>query len=139
MFPIQNTVFYDTSAWIALYHSGDKHHTQILEWHQKIGKAHGTIITSNFVIAETHAYFCTSPKKALQIASTILSSAVVRVYRVSPEDEARAWQIIKKYQDKDFSFCDTTSFALIERLKIPKTISFDKHFTQYGIPLFNGK
>jgi len=43
------------------------------------------------------------------------------------------------YNDKDFSFTDCTSFALMERLKIKTAFSFDAHFTQYGfirIPLF---
>ncbi|MBI4822940.1 MAG: hypothetical protein HY805_01755 [Nitrospirae bacterium] len=46
--------------------------------------------------------------------------------------EAGQWKLLEKYSDKDFSFTDCTSFALMERLKIKTAFTFDAHFTQYG-------
>lgn len=34
--------------------------------------------------------------------------------------------------DKDYSFCDATSFVVTKRLGIEKAIAFDIHFQQYG-------
>ena len=34
----------------------------------------------------------------------------------------------EKYSDKDFSFTDCTSFAVMAMLAINETFSFDKHF-----------
>ena len=36
------------------------------------------------------------------------------------------------YRDKDFSYCDAISFAVMERLGITEVIAFDEHFRQYG-------
>ena len=44
------------------------------------------------------------------------------------EDEERAWEIFLKYKDKDFSYTDCTSFAVMERLKIDTAFTFDSHF-----------
>jgi len=50
---------------------------------------------------------------------------------VSEEDENKAWQIILRYQDKDFSYVDATSFIVLERLGIRD--AFDEHFEQYSL------
>ncbi|MEK7534255.1 MAG: hypothetical protein AAB600_02850 [Patescibacteria group bacterium] len=55
------------------------------------------------------------------------------VIRVRAADEERAKQILFQYDDKDFSFADAISFAVIERLRISYAFTFDHHFTQYGL------
>ena len=47
-------------------------------------------------------------------------------------DEQRARQIIVAYTDKDFTFTDATSFAVMERLRIGHAFTFDDDFRQYG-------
>jgi len=54
------------------------------------------------------------------------------VIRVTERDEAKAARIIFDYQDKEFSYCDATSFAVMERLHICAVMAFDPHFAQYG-------
>lgn len=51
--------------------------------------------------------------------------------RVKQEDEVKAKEIILRYRDKAFSYCDAASFAVIRRLNIEGVFSFDKHFRQY--------
>jgi hypothetical protein len=44
------------------------------------------------------------------------------------------WQIIEAYKDKDFTFTDATSFALMGQLDITSAFAFhfDRDFSQYG-------
>lgn len=130
------SVFYDTSAWIALHDQDDDCHEEALELHKKASLEKRLLVTSNLVFAETHAFFSRFPKQAFRVGEAIRSSRVISYQRILPEDEERGWSILKKYKDKEFSFCDAVSFALIERLEIPFTLSFDDHFRQYGITLF---
>ncbi len=37
-----------------------------------------------------------------------------------------------QYDDKDFSLTDATSFAVMERIRVPYAFTFDRHFAQYG-------
>ncbi len=52
---------------------------------------------------------------------------------VSDADERCAREILARYDDKQFSLTDATSFAVIDRLSIPRTLTFDDDFRQYGL------
>jgi len=54
------------------------------------------------------------------------------ILRVRASDEERAKQILFQYDDKDFSFADAISFAMMERLDIRLAFTFDRDFAQYG-------
>jgi predicted nucleic acid-binding protein len=56
----------------------------------------------------------------------------VLIIRPTEGDEERALDIIFGYTDKDFSFTDALSFAVMERLGIKVAFSLDEHFVQYG-------
>ena len=43
----------------------------------------------------------------------------------------KAERIFLRHADKDFSFTDCTSFALIEAKRLDAVLSFDRHFSQY--------
>lgn len=53
--------------------------------------------------------------------------------RVSEEDEKEARRILGKYVDKDFSYTDATTFALMARLSFDLAFTYDWHFAQYGL------
>lgn len=57
---------------------------------------------------------------------------LVQLLRVGEDHEARAWEIILAFQDKDFSYTDATSFAVAETLGIEEAFSLDQHFRRYG-------
>ena len=68
--------------------------------------------------------------EAIEYVEKLRNTAEIE--RVSEEDESKAWQIILRYQDKDFSYVDATSFAVMERFGISDVFSFDEHFEQYS-------
>jgi predicted nucleic acid-binding protein len=56
----------------------------------------------------------------------------MNVIRAEEADERQARAIIEHYQDKEFSYCDAVSFAVMERLDIREALAFDDHFRQCG-------
>ena len=88
------------------------------------------LFTSNFVVAETHALILT--RLGRDLAADWLHDVPAAVVRVTEEDESKAQHIILAYQDKEFSYCDATSFAVMERIGVREVMAFDPHFTQYG-------
>jgi uncharacterized protein len=62
----------------------------------------------------------------------------VAVERVTEGDELRAKAILLRYTDKDFSYVDATSFAVMERFGLQTAFTFDEHFVQYGFTVWRG-
>jgi uncharacterized protein len=52
---------------------------------------------------------------------------------LTPGDIELAWQVFRRFRDKDWSFTDCTSRVIIEKLGIPTAFAFDQHFRQFGI------
>jgi len=68
----------------------------------------------------------------LQPSGLKVFGTMFHVIRLTEEDERRACEIIFSYTDKDFSFTDAISFAVMERLGITVALSLDEHFVQFG-------
>ncbi len=124
-------IFADTGAWYALVDSSDKNHKKSVGF---INDLKHPLITSNFVVDET----LTLVKNKLgydvakEIGEKLWSGKAAKIIRVSEEDETYAWALFLKYKDKDFSFTDCTSFAVMDRFSIKSAFTFDEHFRQYG-------
>ena len=54
------------------------------------------------------------------------------VERVRPVDETRAIDLLKRFADKKYSFCDALSFVIMEQLGITEALAFDDDFRSYG-------
>jgi uncharacterized protein len=54
------------------------------------------------------------------------------VIRVLPEEEDRAREIVARHSDKDWSFCDAISFAVLDVRGIRRAFTFDGDFLQYS-------
>ncbi|HLC29348.1 MAG TPA: PIN domain-containing protein [Dehalococcoidia bacterium] len=124
----------DSSAYLAILDQDDEHHKVAQDILAALTDAGFLLLTTNFVVAESHALILSA--LGHREASEFLREIGVsrnRVLRVQEVDEQRARDIIFRYEDKDFSMVDCTSFALIERLSISCAFAFDRHFAQYGI------
>lgn len=127
------TVFLDSSAYLALVNPHDVFHDEAREILEKLIEEHWRTFTTNFIIAETHALFLArlGHKHATAFLRQFDQSSTA-VVRVTVQDEIRARTVVFKYDDKDFSFTDAASFAVMERLGILHALAFDQHFEQYG-------
>jgi predicted nucleic acid-binding protein len=127
-------VFIDTSALFAQVDKDDDYHASVLTRIEEIVSAGGQIVVTNFILAELHALLLARFHRQLAFTSVsrLRASHDVLLVRVEPDDEERAWEIIERFNDKDFSFTDAASFAVMERLAMTHAISLDAHFAQYG-------
>ena len=123
-------VFVDTGAFYAALNRKDEHHHKATQLFTRAAEERWQLFTSNFVVAETHALVLT--RLGRDLAAEWLRSVPAAVVRVSGEDENKAKRIIFGYRDKEFSYCDATSFTVMDRLRIRQVMAFDPHFAQYG-------
>lgn len=92
--------------------------------------------TTSFVLAETHALFLVRLGRAA--ASTFLREIVqssTPIVRVSSRDEERARALVFQSDDEGFSYTDAPSFAVMERLGIEATFTFEHNLAQYGLTM----
>ena len=127
-------VFVDTSAWVALKHKGDSLWQQATTVNRALLTSGVRYITSNFVLDETYTLLRLRAGHhiAVELGEEIAQSQLVTVIRVSEVLENEAWQIFKRYNDKEFSFTDCTSFAIMRQRTIYEAFTNDHHFEQCG-------
>ena len=125
-------IFVDTSAFIALRVKDDLNHKRAQEFLTAIKDQRLRLHTTNFILDEVYTYFCRAHEIAIEMAELIMNNTLIALHRINADDEDGAWQILKSYADKDFSYTDATSFAIMKRLGLETVFAFDEHFDQYG-------
>lgn len=136
--PLLRSPLVDNSAYHALAYPGDDNHHVALAILERLEQQspRPRVFITNFVRAETHALLLNRlGRPAAMRFLTELTSGGTTLIRVSAADEQQALSIIERYQDKEFSLPDATSFAVMERLGIAAAFAFDRDFRQYGLPV----
>jgi len=122
----------DTGAFLALADEDDRYHTAAKSTHTELLQSKAQLLTSNFVLSETYTLirFRVGHQAAFEFMKR-LDQTGIKALRVSEAIEQTAKAIFVRYDDKDFSFVDCTSFALIDHHRINHAFAFDAHFRQY--------
>ncbi|MDH5202250.1 MAG: PIN domain-containing protein [Nitrospirota bacterium] len=131
-------LFVDTSAWLALTDKNDQYYDRAVSKSLEIKQQKIELITSEYIVDEsiTLIRYRVSHHAAIIFGDSLLRSRISRIVDVTEEDRLKAWEIFKKYEDKEFSFTDCTSFALMKNLRLQKSFTFDEHFRQMGFEIF---
>src|SRR3989338_9592949 len=131
-------LFVDTSAWLALNDRNDQHHNKAAAKSAEIKRQKIELITSEYIIDEsiTLIRYRVSHKAAVIFGDSLINSSIVRIIDVTGEDRIKAWEMFKKYEDKELSFTDCISFVLMINLKLHRAFVFDEHYKQMGFDIF---
>ena len=130
-------VLVDTSAWLALADQDDQHYHKAVVITEHLKAQRVGLVLSEWVFAEslTAIRFRVSHAKAVRFGRAVLDSHIAELVPYDQKVFRRAWEIFRRDEDKDFSFVDCTSFAMMEHLKLQEAFAFDHHFEQYGFSL----
>jgi hypothetical protein len=131
-------LFVDTSAWVALNDRNDQHHAVAIEKFARIRTEKIGMVTSDYILDEslTLIRMRTFHQAAIAFGDALLKSGVASMLTISDEVRSAAFELFRKYDDKDVSFTDCTSFALMKRLKLHTAFTFDGHFQQVGFEMW---
>ena len=121
--------FVDTGAWAGFLVSLDSLHSAAVRWLQ--GNS-DPLVTSDYVLDEfvtlVKARF--GVKASIEAGDRLWAEEFSQVVFVTAGDIQEAWRIFRTHRDKQWSFTDCTSYALMRRHGITRAFSFDQHFSQ---------
>lgn len=131
-------LFVDTSAWYALNDRSDQHRDAALESMSRISSGQVGLITSDYILDESLTLISARANRRTAVAfgDLLLKSSTIQLVTITEELRQSAFELFKKFSDKDLSFTDCTSFALMKKLKLKTAFTFDEHFRQVGFDIW---
>lgn len=124
-------VFVDSGGWFALYIAADSDHARACAW---VAGRKGPLLTTDYVVGETLTLMRArgQPDIALDFGTDVFSGKLATLPYVTKPEIDLAWDVFRRYRDKDWSFTDCTSKVVIETLGLAEAFSFDGHFRRFG-------
>lgn len=127
-------LFVDTSGWLPLADPKDRAHARVARSLRDAVKNGRRIVTTNLVIAETHALLMRRihPDAALAFLREVRRAPhmVVESTGEYELDAQRDW--LERYDDQDFSLTDAVSFSVMKERGIRDALAIDHRFAVAG-------
>jgi len=122
----------DTSALYAYVHKNDSSHRRVVALLDSIPRSTRVVMT-NLVRAETQA-LCTrhGPHVVESFLDWLDETPGIEVIHVTPDIEAQAIALVRRYREHLFSITDAASFLVMEQRGVGMAVALDAHFRQYG-------
>ncbi|MCL4705255.1 PIN domain-containing protein [bacterium] len=123
--------FVDTAFVVALVNSNDQYHAKA----QNLSEMYETepLITTDVVLLEIgNALARDYKKEAIEIIESFRTSKEVLIVELSLEFFDKAFELYKKYTDKDWGMVDCISFIVMREYEVRNALTFDDHFRQAG-------
>ncbi len=123
--------FADTSFWFGLQERRDRRHEQA----RRIVEAGvGSVVTTNHVVGETWTLLRrrSGHSAAVGFLDRLRSLPDMQVVHVDESTETEAWRWLRSRGEREHSFVDATSFAVMRRRRIREALAFDGDFNAAG-------
>ena len=133
-------LFVDTAGWMACADAADPAHHAACAARDQWLEREGLLLTTDYVTDETLSLirFRLDLAASEQWWQSVADSPRVRQESIHYERAERARAIFFRYRDKDFSFTDCTSFALMRELRLRQALTTGAHFKQAGFQMLPG-
>ena len=133
-----SAVFVDTWAWVTWLDRNEPQHAAVDRIIRVGSDDGGELVTTNAVMYECMSLL--RRRAGHRIAYGFLERLLLpieppnglTIVQVDRALEASAAAIFRRYDDKDFSFVDCLSFAVMQQRGIATALTGDKHFAQMG-------
>ena len=124
-------IFVDTGAWFAYFVRRDPDHRAAVEWMDHNRKP---LVTTDYVLDElvTLLKLRESQQVAVAAGDLLWQEQAAHLQRLTAHDLTMAWDVFRRFDDKQWSFTDCTSKVVMERLEVSEAFAFDHHFEQFG-------
>ena len=131
---MNDLVFVDTSAWLALINKSDTFHVKAKNIRDILLRDNIQFIVTDYVIVEVANSLSKIPWRpsAIQLINSIQLSENIRVVEINKEIYNEAWGLYSNRTDKEWGLTDCASFVVMKRYAITVAFTNDHHFEQMG-------
>lgn len=129
------TLFANSSFFVAYHDSKDENHQPAQALVRGFEGRPVLLVTTDYLFDEVITVLLVRNNKhiAIQAGKAMLEESNIELVRIDEELFNEAWEIFQRFQNKEWSFTDCTSYMVMKKLNIGTGISFDKHFKQFGV------
>jgi len=127
-----DSIFLDASFWVAYRDEDQVNHAAAKRVLANLFRQRLRFTTTFAVLCEIQATFSRKNRIRAQILEDLWNNPLVKIERISHQDESAAIEILRANSDKSYSLCDTLSFVVMRRLNLSRALTFDRHFRQFG-------
>ena len=127
----------DTSAWVAMTDRRDSYHASAVAFNQEIARK-VTLVVTDYILDETYTLLLNntgyhSTVKFKEKLDLMIQQGIVELIWITPVIAKQTWEIFEQFnRDKQWSFTDCTSYAVMKNQRITEVFTFDHHFSQMG-------
>jgi uncharacterized protein len=135
-------VFMDSSGFLALWDAADEHHAAAAHLQAELARKRRRFLTTDYVADETLTLLLVrhSHSAAADFLDTLTRSEALHLEWVGPDRFHAAASLFRRHADKQWSFTNCVSFALMRELNIRDCFTTDHHFQQAGFtPLLGAR
>jgi predicted nucleic acid-binding protein len=130
-------IFFDTSAFIALFIAQEEHHKKTTNKYTYYRKQRATFFTSHYVLDELVTrliYDCgkTITEKIMISLMKSIEHGEIQVLDIDETIFKKSLAIVLKFSDHKLSFTDATTFCLYKDLKLQEIFTLDSDFKKIG-------
>lgn len=125
---MKDSVFVDTNALCAMYNIEDSLYSK-KDQIESILRDYAPIV-SNFILLETYTVLSqrVSKKFAIAFGERVKTKHPYSIFWINKEFEQEIWKIFSLVKDKNFSYVDASTLAIMQKEKISHLFSFDTEF-----------
>ena len=122
------TTFVDTSVWFAAANNRDRYNARAK---QILSELSAPLLTDHILIETWRLLNSRVHRRAAEQFWSGIRRGLAHLEKITMADLETAWLIGEAFHDQSFSIVDRTSFAVMERLALPRVASFDDDFAIY--------
>ena len=95
------------------------------------------VLTTNLVVGESWTFLRRKDSHESAVAlldrlDQLIEDDRLVVHRVTEEQEAAAWEWLRKHDEREYSFVDATSFRVMRDRRLREALAFDQDFAAAG-------
>lgn len=123
-------VFVDSNFFVALFNPDDSQYTKAIKFSKYIDKENTSLVISNYIFLEIVTVL--SQRRGKTVGNAVGDYLMVPpniIIQIDEELHQQTWDIFKTLKNKDISFVDCSTIAVMKAEGISRLLTFDQdHF-----------